>query len=227
MGTSGPDPGVAAGCSHRRRGCARAGGVFALGLGLYAATRADVRALEAREQALVTALELASNRVLDRQIELLYATTSQSGFICHNANISIEALMADNERLLSTLEAALEPVDSPPRGALAAKSSGAVSGVEADGAGLQRLEYELAFSQTQQDMLAAELNRAPDHRNTLRCSGRSGRCQCAGAIAALAQTVERRDELIAVLKRDLAAVSPTGPRVDAARHDQPAQYPER
>ena len=27
-----------------------------------------------------------------------------------------------------------------------------------DGAGLQQLEYELALSQTQQDMLAAELN---------------------------------------------------------------------
>ena len=80
------------------------GSVFALGLGLYAATRADVRALEAREQAMVTALELASNHVLDRQIELLDATTSQSGFIfVDNANVSIEALMADNERLLSTL----------------------------------------------------------------------------------------------------------------------------
>ena len=102
------------------------GSVVALGLGLYAATRSDVRALEAREQALVTALELASNHVLDRQIELLDATTSRSGFIfVDNANVSIEALMADNERLLSTLEAALEPVDSARAdGALAAKSAG-------------------------------------------------------------------------------------------------------
>ena len=105
------------------------GSVVALGLGLYAATRSDVRALEAREQALVTALELASNYVLDRQIELLDATTSRSGFIfVDNANVSIEALMADNERLLSTLEAALEPVDSlRNEGAVAAKSPGAAS----------------------------------------------------------------------------------------------------
>ena len=187
------------------------GSVFALGLGLYVATRADVRALEAREQALVTALELASNHVLDRQIELLDATTSQSGFIfVDNANISIEALMADNERLLSTLEAALEPVDSPAgRGVLAAKSSGAVSGVEADGAGLQRLEYELALSQTQQDMLAAELNLERQTIETLSDALASVRVDVSvleRESLRLAQTVERRDELIAVLKRDLAAV---------------------
>jgi len=187
------------------------GSVFALGLGLYATTRADVRALEAREQALVTALELASNHVLDRQIELLDATTSQSGFIfVDNANVSIEALMADNERLLSTLEAALEPVDGlGKQGALAAKSRGAASDDDADGAGLQRLEYELALSQTQQDMLAAELNLERQTIETLSDSLASVRVDVSvleRESLHLAQTVERRDELIAVLKRDLAAV---------------------
>jgi len=187
------------------------GSVFALGLGLYATTRADVRALEAREQALVTALELASNHVLDRQIELLDATTSQSGFIfVDNANVSIEALMADNERLLSTLEAALEPVDGlGKQGALAAKSRGAASDDDADGAGLQRLEYELALSQTQQDMLAAELNLERQTIETLSDALASVRVDVSvleRESLRLAQTVERRDELIAVLKRDLAAV---------------------
>ena len=187
------------------------GSVFALGLGLYATTRADVRALEAREQALVTALELASNHVLDRQIELLDATTSQSGFIfVDNANVSIEALMADNERLLSTLEAALEPVDGlGKQGAMAAKSRGAASDDDADGAGLQRLEYELALSQTQQDMLAAELNLERQTIETLSDALASVRVDVSvleRESLRLAQTVERRDELIAVLKRDLAAV---------------------
>ena len=187
------------------------GSVFALGLGLYATTRADVRALEAREQALVTALELASNHVLDRQIELLDATTSQSGFIfVDNANVSIEALMADNERLLSTLEAALEPVDGlGKQGAVAAKSRGAASDDDADGAGLQRLEYELALSQTQQDMLAAELNLERQTIETLSDALASVRVDVSvleRESLRLAQTVERRDELIAVLKRDLAAV---------------------
>ena len=187
------------------------GSVFALGLGLYATTRADVRALEAREQALVTALELASNHVLDRQIELLDATTSQSGFIfVDNANVSIEALMADNERLLSTLEAALAPVDGlGKQGALAAKSRGAASDDDADGAGLQRLEYELALSQTQQDMLAAELNLERQTIETLSDALASVRVDVSvleRESLRLAQTVERRDELIAVLKRDLAAV---------------------
>ena len=187
------------------------GSVFALGLGLYATTRADVRALEAREQALVTALELASNHVLDRQIELLDATTSQSGFIfVDNANVSIEALMADNERLLSTLEAALEPVDGlGKQGALAVKSRGAASDDDADGAGLQRLEYELALSQTQQDMLAAELNLERQTIETLSDALASVRVDVSvleRESLRLAQTVERRDELIAVLKRDLAAV---------------------
>ena len=186
------------------------GSVFALGLGLHATTRADVRALEAREQALVTALELASNHVLDRQIELLDATTSQSGFIfVDNANVSIEALMADNERLLSTLEAALEPVDGlGKQGALTAKSRGAASDDEADGAGLQRLEYELALSQTQQDMLAAELNLERQTIETLSDALASVRVDVSvleRESLRLAQTVERRDELIAVLKRDLAA----------------------
>ena len=187
------------------------GSVFALGLGLYATTRADVRALEAREQALVTALELASNHVLDRQIELLDATTSQSGFIfVDNANVSIEALMADNERLLSTLEAALEPVDRlGKQGAVAAKSRGAASDDDADGAGLQRLEYELALSQTQQDMLAAELNLERQTIETLSDALASVRVDVSvleRESLRLAQTVERRDELIAVLKSDLAAV---------------------
>ena len=187
------------------------GSVFALGLGLYATTRADVRALEAREQALVTALELASNHVLDRQIELLDATTSQSGFIfVDNANVSIEALMGDNERLLSTLEAALEPVDGlGKQGAVAAKSRGAASDDDADGAGLQRLEYELALSQTQQDMLAAELNLERQTIETLSDALASVRVDVSvleRESLRLAQTVERRDELIAVLKRDLAAV---------------------
>ena len=187
------------------------GSVVALGLGLYAATRSDVRALEAREQALVTALELASNYVLDRQIELLDATTSRSGFIfVDNANVSIEALMADNERLLSTLEAALEPVDSlRNEGAVAAKSPGAASHSEAEGAGLQRLEYELALSQTQQDMLAAELNLERQTIETLSDALASVRVDVSvleRESLRLAQTVDRRDELIAVLKRDLAAV---------------------
>ena len=187
------------------------GSVVALGLGLYAATRSDVRALEAQEQALVTALELASNHVLDRQIELLDATTSRSGFIfVDNANVSIEALMADNERLLSTLEAALEPVDSlRNEGAVAAKSPGAASHSEAEGAGLQRLEYELALSQTQQDMLAAELNLERQTIETLSDALASVRVDVSvleRESLRLAQTVDRRDELIAVLKRDLAAV---------------------
>ena len=98
------------------------GSVVALGLGSMQ-QRGPMSALEAREQALVTALELASNHVLDRQIELLDATTSQSGFIfVDNANVSIEALMADNERLLSTLEAALEPVDSLRNGGSGSRS---------------------------------------------------------------------------------------------------------
>jgi murein DD-endopeptidase MepM/ murein hydrolase activator NlpD len=187
------------------------GSVCALGLGLYAATRADVRALEARELALVTALELASNHVLDRQIELLDATTSRSGFIfVDNANVSIDALMADNERLLSTLEAALEPVDHlRNEGSVAAKSPGAASDDDANGAGLERLEYELALSQTQQDMLAAELNLERQTIETLSDALASVRVDVSvleRESLRLAQTLERRDELIAVLKRDLVAV---------------------
>lgn len=185
--------------------------VLALGLGLYAATRADVRALEARERVLVTALELASGHVLDRQIELLDATTARSGFIfVDNANVSIEALMADNERLLSTLEAALEPVDSArAAGALAAKSAGAAPDGAANDTQLQRLEYELALSQTQQDMLAAELNLERQTIETLSDALASVRVDVSvleRESLRLAQTVDRRDELIAVLKRDLATV---------------------
>lgn len=205
------------------------GSVMIIGIGLFGLMQPNLRDLEVREQALRTALTLVADEVLDQQLELVDATASRSGYIfVESGRISVDSLMADNERLLSTLEAALDALDTSAEGVSTGPLGNAFEHLDTEaGTGsnagvFQRLEYELALSLTQTDMLAAELRLERQTIESLSESLAAARVD-AGVLERkahrLTDSVQRQDQLIAVLRRDLASVQSDQATQNAARRD--------
>lgn len=240
---------------------AAAGVIFlALGLGLAVLTgpvlnlaqqnsseqRASAAELERRNTEIRLALSLISQQLTARQSALFDTAAMERGLIFVDSNaIDIDTLLSENERLLSTLDAALSLTDAPlvPRTAtatagerdeqlasLSTRSGSASSPATRSGASsaaglatspdLSLLARELDLSENRRDLLEAELlierQTLAKMATELSTARQLGR-QLEREQIRLNQSLAGRDDTIAVLKRDLISLQTGQTDGDAAR----------
>ena len=219
------------------------GGAVGVGLAILflsvglANHRALVNAeVQERNADLRVALDLMSHQLESQQTALFDRAATERGLILIDSrDIDIKTLMAENERLLSTLNAALSLTEEPlPEDASEAALEDAGVAVSGDataspgaaGAGTplsadaQVLARELALVQTQKDLLEAELDIERQTLDTM-ASELAATRQETRALEREAQrlgvSLEARDEVIAGLKRDIISFQTGKTDTDEAR----------
>mgnify|MGYP001546665662 CR=1 FL=1 len=180
--------------------------------------------MERRDAEIRVALDLVSEQLTAQQTALFDSAAMERGLIFVDATgIDIKTLMAENERLLSTLEAALSLTDTTIEEGVAGEEPqiASLSNLnETSSEDLRVLARELELSQTKRDLLEAELlierqtiDKMADELATARQETRALEREA----TRLNESLDGRDDTIAVLKRDLISLQTGQTDGDAAR----------
>ena len=205
-------------------------GVVGLGLvsiavfgfsGMNAAGLADFQKRNAEIQ---VALDLMSTQIQAQQAELFDLAAMERGLILVDSReTDIETLMAENERLLSTLNTALSLVNDPilpesGKGAAAVETAAVLSDRASED--VHVLSRELELNKTQTELLNAELEIERETIEKLAeelALSRQETRALERETVRLNTTIEGRDETIALLKSDVIALQTGQTDTDAAR----------
>ena len=194
------------------------------GFGLSNVNAPGLADFEKRNAEIEIALDLMSTQIQAQQAELFDLAAMERGLILVDTReTDIETLMAENERLLSTLNTALALVNDPvlqDSGTEATAVETAAIPSDRASEDVHVLSRELELSKTQSDLLNAELEIERETIEKLAeelALSRQETRALEREAARLNSTIEGRDETIALLKGDVIALQTGQTDTDAAR----------
>lgn len=177
-----------------------------------------------RNADLRVALELMSDQVQSQQAALFDRAAMERGLVLIDSReIDIDTLMAENERLLSTLNTALSLTAAPLDDTVRRDSSAAealIPAVEESNADVRLLISRLELNKTRTDLLNAELEIERETIGKLAdelTGSRQERRALEREILQLNNGISSRDDTIALLKRDVISLQTGQTDSDAAR----------
>lgn len=181
--------------------------------------------VEKRNADLQVVLGIMGQQIQDQQIALFDNAASDRGMILIDSqDVDINSLMAENERLLSTLNTALSmtsvPLDNTARTASGAGAEALFTPSANDSEDVRLLAARLEVNKTKTDLLHAELEIERETIDKLAeelALSRQERRALEREILQLNVSIDDRDDRIALLKRDVISLQTGQTDTDAAR----------